>query len=127
MGRRNWSPTYGDEFVFYDYNAPLDVEERFHGFFDYVLVEPPYLTEQCMKGFGQTMNLISREVKTTSDGKQVMVTPNAFINSGALRDAMATELGLTPCGFVPTFESKLSNRLTTYINYTSTRFGPYED
>ncbi|ETW07339.1 hypothetical protein H310_01878 [Aphanomyces invadans] len=85
------------------------------------------LTVQCMKGFGQTMNLISREAKTTPDGKQVMVMPNAFINSGALRDAMATELGLTPCGFLPTFESKLSNRLTTYINYTSTRFDPYED
>ncbi|ETW07340.1 hypothetical protein H310_01879 [Aphanomyces invadans] len=67
-----------NEFVFYDYNASLDVEERLHGFFNYVLVEPPYL--ECMKGFGQTMNLISREVKTTPDGKQVMLTPNAFIN-----------------------------------------------
>ncbi|ETV65252.1 hypothetical protein H257_17972 [Aphanomyces astaci] len=117
---------YGDEFVFYDYNAPLDVDAKFHNFFDYVLVEPPYLTEQCMKGFGETMKLISREVVPTDHGKKVMITPNVFINSGALKEAMADELGLTPSGFVPTFESKLSNRLTTYVNYSSERFGKYE-
>ncbi|RHY05312.1 hypothetical protein DYB25_012751 [Aphanomyces astaci] len=44
----------------------------------------------------------------------------------ALKEAMADELGLTPSGFVPTFESKLSNRLTTYVNYSSERFGKYE-
>ncbi|RHY96782.1 hypothetical protein DYB37_009098 [Aphanomyces astaci] len=43
-----------------------------------------------------------------------------------LKEAMADELGLTPSGFVPTFESKLSNRLTTYVNYSSERFGKYE-
>ncbi|RHY11752.1 hypothetical protein DYB28_012417 [Aphanomyces astaci] len=46
--------------------------------------------------------------------------------TGALKEAMADELGLTPSGFVPTFESKLSNRLTTYVNYSSERFGKYE-
>ncbi|CAK4608389.1 hypothetical protein LEN26_017001 [Aphanomyces euteiches] len=118
---------YPDEFVFYDYNAPLAVDSKFHGFFDYVLVEPPYLTEQCLKGFGETMRLISRELKKTASGKQVMATPNVFINTGNLRDVMREELGLEPSGFVPTFESKLSNRLTTYINYDSERFGPYEE
>ncbi len=99
------------------------------------------------------MRLISRQVKTTESGKQIMATLNVFINctcgllpsrsssyaivmhyngyvlfvAGALREAMAEELGLTPSGFVPTFESKLSNRLTTYINYTSERFGEYDE
>ncbi|KAF0684332.1 Aste57867_23683 [Aphanomyces stellatus] len=118
---------YGDQFVFYDYNAPLDVDAKFHKFFDYVLVEPPYLTETCMKGFGETMRLISRQVTREEGQKDVLVTPNVFINSGALREAMFEELGLTPSGFVPTFESKLSNRLTTYINYESDRFGKYDE
>ncbi|EQC27721.1 hypothetical protein, variant 2 [Saprolegnia diclina VS20] len=114
---------YGDAFAFYDYNNPLDVDTKFHHFFDYVLVEPPYLTSQCLRGFAKTMRLISREVDIV-DGVEVLKTPNTFINSGAMHKVMLNELKLVPSGFVPTFESKLSNRLTTYINYESERFGP---
>lgn len=34
---------YGEHFVFYDYNSPFDIPDKFHHFFDYVLMEPPYL------------------------------------------------------------------------------------
>ncbi|RHY72066.1 hypothetical protein DYB34_011967, partial [Aphanomyces astaci] len=44
-----------------------------------------------------------------------------------LRKDIFHDLGFTPCGFVPTFDSKLSNRFLTYTNYTSTRFGPCEE
>ncbi|OQS00381.1 N(6)-adenine-specific DNA methyltransferase 2 [Thraustotheca clavata] len=99
---------YGDIFVFYDYNNPLDLDSKLHHFLDYVLVEPPYLTSQF------------EEIEC----KQILKTPNTFINSGAMHKVMYNERQLVPRGFVPTFESKLSNRLTTYINYKSERFGP---
>ena len=41
-----------------------------------------------------------------------------------LRKAMKADLGFTPTGFYPSFESKLSNQLLTYTNYESQRFGP---
>lgn len=44
-----------------------------------------------------------------------------------LRKQIYAELGFTPSGFVPTFESKLSNQFLTYTNYRSERFGESTD
>ena len=40
-----------------------------------------------------------------------------------LRKEMYANLGFTPSGFTPTFESKLSNQFLTYTNFLSDRFG----
>jgi hypothetical protein len=40
-----------------------------------------------------------------------------------LRKDIYADLGFTPSGFTPTFESKLSNQFLTYTNYRSERFG----
>lgn len=40
---RRFDDKYGPHFVFYDYNEPTKLPEKFHRFFDYVLVDPPYL------------------------------------------------------------------------------------
>lgn len=44
-----------------------------------------------------------------------------------LRKEMKADLGFTPTGFYPSFESKLSNHLLTYTNYESERFGPCQE
>ncbi|OQR95225.1 N(6)-adenine-specific DNA methyltransferase [Achlya hypogyna] len=115
---------YPDEFAFYDYNSPLEVDAKFHHFFDYVLVDPPYLNTNCMSKFAETMRLLSKNVDAKDGAKGIIRTPNAFITASVLRKDMFKELGFTPTGFVPTFESKLSNHFLTYTNYTSERFGP---
>ncbi|KDO30290.1 hypothetical protein SPRG_19836 [Saprolegnia parasitica CBS 223.65] len=118
---------YPDEFAFYDYNSPLDVDAKFHHFFDYVLVDPPYLNTNCMSKFADTMRLLSKKTEKRDGAKDVILTPNAFITASILRKDMKKDLGFTPSGFVPTFESKLSNHFLTYTNYTSKRFGPSTD
>ena len=40
---RRFGDKYNEHFVFYDYNEPTKLPENFHRFFDYVLVDPPYL------------------------------------------------------------------------------------
>jgi hypothetical protein len=40
---RRFGEKYGDRFCFYDYNAPTSLPDKFHHFFDYVLMEPPHL------------------------------------------------------------------------------------
>ena len=31
-------------FVFYDFNKPEDIPEKFDSFFDFVLIDPPFIT-----------------------------------------------------------------------------------
>ncbi|GMF24816.1 unnamed protein product [Phytophthora lilii] len=43
---RRFDEKYSGHFVFYDYNEPTNLPEKFHHFFDYVLVDPPYLVRR---------------------------------------------------------------------------------
>jgi hypothetical protein len=54
---RRFGEKYGDRFCFYDYNAPTSLPDKFHHFFDYVLMEPPHLVRcsatMAEREFGQ--------------------------------------------------------------------------
>ncbi|EEY53906.1 N(6)-adenine-specific DNA methyltransferase 2, putative [Phytophthora infestans T30-4] len=124
---RRFGEKYGDHFCFYDYNAPTDLPEKFHHFFDFVLMEPPHLSPDCLEKFSDTMRWLSKDVEAVPGKKDRVVNPSTFINSQLLRKEMKADLGFTPTGFYPSFESKLSNHLLTYTNYESERFGPCEE
>lgn len=53
--------TYGDDFIFYDYNDPLSLEVRVppHSF-DVVLADPPYLSEECLEKVAKTIKYLSK-------------------------------------------------------------------
>jgi hypothetical protein len=38
---------YGQQFVFYDYNKPLDIPEELHHKITFIAVDPPFLSEDC--------------------------------------------------------------------------------
>ncbi|KAH7462962.1 hypothetical protein KRP22_001574 [Phytophthora ramorum] len=124
---RRFGEKYGDRFCFYDYNAPTDLPDKFHHFFDYVLMEPPHLSPDCLAKFSDTMRWLARDVDKVPGKKDRVMNPSTFINSQLLRKEMRADLGFTPTGFYPSFESKLSNHLLTYTNYASERFGPCEE
>ncbi|CAH0522009.1 unnamed protein product [Peronospora belbahrii] len=124
---RRFGEKYGDRYCFYDYNAPMDLPERFHHFFDYVLMEPPHLSIDCLDKFSDTMRWLAKDVESVPGKKDRVINPATFINSQLLRKEMKANLGFTPTGFYPSFESKLSNHLFTYTNYESERFGPCKE
>lgn len=33
-------------FVFYDFNKPEDIPEKFNNYFDYILIDPPFITQE---------------------------------------------------------------------------------
>lgn len=53
--------SYGDDFIFYDYNEPLsfaaNVAPRS---FDVVLADPPYLSEECLSKVAETIKYLSK-------------------------------------------------------------------
>ncbi|KAG7399822.1 EEF1A lysine methyltransferase 1 [Phytophthora boehmeriae] len=120
---RRFDEKYGDHFVFYDYNTPTELPEKFHHFFDYVLMDPPYLNANCMGKFAATMRWLSKDVEAVPGQNDRILNPCTFITARMLRKNIYADLGFKPSGFYPTFESKLSNQFLTYTNYSSERFG----
>lgn len=52
---------YGDEFIFYDYNHPLELPEGIAAHsFDLVVADPPYLSEECLRKTSETIQFLTR-------------------------------------------------------------------
>ncbi len=53
---------YGDDFVFYDYNNPLDIPDKLgQTTFDLVVADPPYLSEECFSKTAETVKFLSKD------------------------------------------------------------------
>ncbi|XP_075054959.1 EEF1A lysine methyltransferase 1 [Mixophyes fleayi] len=96
---------YGDDFVFYDYNNPLDLPERLQQHScDIVLADPPYLSEECLRKTAETVRYLSK-------GKILLCT-------GAVMEDLVTQiLGLKMCKFIPKHTRSLANEFRCYTNY----------
>lgn len=52
---------YGEEFIFYDYNHPLDLPENLLPYsFDIVIADPPYLSEECLEKTAETIKYLTK-------------------------------------------------------------------
>ncbi|XP_006894161.1 PREDICTED: N(6)-adenine-specific DNA methyltransferase 2 [Elephantulus edwardii] len=98
---------YGEEFIFYDYNNPLDLPKKIvaHSF-DIVIADPPYLSEECLRKTSET-------VKHLTQNKILLCT-------GAIMEEAAAELlGVKMCKFIPRHTRNLANEFRCYVNYDS--------
>ncbi|XP_057642616.1 EEF1A lysine methyltransferase 1 isoform X2 [Chionomys nivalis] len=98
---------YGEEFVFYDYNNPLDLPTRIaeHSF-DIVVADPPYLSEECLRKTSETIRYLTR-------GKVLLCT-------GAIMEEQAAQLlDVKMCKFIPEHSRNLANEFRCYANYDS--------
>ncbi|KAM9031231.1 EEF1A lysine methyltransferase 1 [Sarcophilus harrisii] len=98
---------YGEEFIYYDYNNPLNLPEKLtpHSF-DIVIADPPYLSEECLRKTAET-------IKFLTQGKILLCT-------GAIMEKEAAELlGVKMCKFIPKHTRNLANEFRCYVNYDS--------
>lgn len=51
---------FGTDFIFYDYKNPLNVPLERHEYYDLVLADPPFLSEECLNKTSQTIKLLSK-------------------------------------------------------------------
>ncbi|PIO23205.1 Protein-lysine N-methyltransferase n6amt2 [Aquarana catesbeiana] len=96
---------YGDDFIFYDYNNPLDLPDRLQPHScDIVLADPPYLSEECLTKTAETIRYLTK-------GKILLCT-------GAVMEDLVTKiLGLKVCKFIPRHTRSLANEFRCYSNY----------
>ncbi|XP_077197788.1 EEF1A lysine methyltransferase 1 [Paroedura picta] len=98
---------YGNEYIFYDYNNPLELPENLTAHsFDIVLADPPYLSEECLRKTADTIKYLSK-------GKILLCT-------GAIMEEQAAKyLGVKMCKFIPKHTRNLANEFRCYVNYDS--------
>ncbi|EGC39661.1 hypothetical protein DICPUDRAFT_85979 [Dictyostelium purpureum] len=51
---------YKDNFHFYDYRDPLNVPEQFKGNVDFICLDPPFLSEECLEKVCETIKLLRK-------------------------------------------------------------------
>ncbi|GMS87815.1 hypothetical protein PENTCL1PPCAC_9990, partial [Pristionchus entomophagus] len=95
-----------DEFVEYDYKTPLNVPSSLHSHFDFVCADPPFLAQECMRGFAETIRLIGKP-----EAKVLVCT------GATMEDTVGTELGARRTPFSPSHANNLSNDFASYANY----------
>ena len=52
---------YNEDFVFYDYNKPLELSNLQQSSFDVVVADPPYLSEECLNKTAQTVKFLVKD------------------------------------------------------------------
>lgn len=52
------------EFVPYDYRKPLAIPDLYHKAFDLIVIDPPFLSDECLIKVAQTVRLLSRDSTT---------------------------------------------------------------
>ncbi|XP_053564498.1 EEF1A lysine methyltransferase 1 [Bombina bombina] len=96
---------YGEDFVFYDYNEPLNLPESLQPHsFDIVIADPPYLSEECLHKTAETIKYLTKE--------------KILLCTGAVMEDLASKiLGLKICKFIPKHTRSLANEFRCYANY----------
>ena len=101
---------FGEAFVKYDYNHPLEgIPERLLGQCSVVMLDPPFLNRDCLAGFAETVRALQLPTGET----------RVLLATGAVQIAFARELlGLRPTQR-PILHAggRLSNPFALYTNY----------
>ncbi|KAF9997004.1 hypothetical protein BGZ80_010960 [Entomortierella chlamydospora] len=107
---------YGRQFIHYDYSKPEDfrLSEELKGSVDMIVVDPPFLSEECLTKTLQTVRFLLK-----NGGKVVLCT-------GLVMVEIAKKDGLELTTFHPGHQNGLSNDFRCYVNYKSEQF-PLQD
>jgi hypothetical protein len=102
-----------ENFVFYDYSNPLDMPKEFEHAVDVLLIDPPFLSQECVEKFMETSRLLSHEHTKIifASGFQVDVHVRAHGKD------------MRRCDFQPEHEGGLANVFATWTNYESAVLG----
>ena len=97
---------YGDDFIFYDYNDPHNIKQNYVNSFDVVIVDPPFLSEECLTKTIQTINRLKK-----SNCKIILCT-------GQIMEQLANKLlNLNRCLFQPKHKNNLANEFICLTNF----------
>ncbi|CAG9539743.1 unnamed protein product [Cercopithifilaria johnstoni] len=104
---RRFETKFSEKFVLYDYRKPLAISELYHNAFDFIVIDPPYLSDECLIKVAQTVRLLSRDSAT-----------KLLICTGVIMEKLVQRLfHAHKCKFQPSHKHNLANEFACYTNY----------
>lgn len=52
---------YGQDFIFYDYKSPLSIPRERNSYYDIVIADPPFLSEECLTKTAVTIKFLAKD------------------------------------------------------------------
>jgi hypothetical protein len=98
---------FGEDFVHYDFNAPLRFPEALRGSMDVVIMDPPFINRDCLRAFARTALALRRG----NDVRLLLCTGAVMLREARLL------LGARPMRLHVGHVNRLSNPFSLYINY----------
>ncbi|ESO01522.1 hypothetical protein HELRODRAFT_157178 [Helobdella robusta] len=101
---RRFSSIFGLNYIFYDYNEPLNLPESLKSSFDLVVLDPPFLSEECLEKSAKTAQYLT-------NGKILLCTGTV------MEDAAYRLLNVKRLKFTPKHSNNLSNEFSCFSNF----------
>lgn len=99
---------FGASFVHYDYNTAFEegVLDKYQGFFDIIIADPPFLAEECIEK-------LSKIVKRFSKKRTKVVLCSGLV----VQEWSQKFLNLELCKWEPMHQRNLGNQFASYANF----------
>ncbi|XP_054016300.1 EEF1A lysine methyltransferase 1 [Hylaeus anthracinus] len=95
---------FSPDFIPYNYKFPLDVPKDMSGFYDLVIADPPFLSDECLTKTALTIKFLAKK--------------NIVLCTGAVMAELAERLlDVTICNFIPHHQNNLANEFYCYANF----------
>lgn len=95
---------YGVDFVPYNYKFPLDIPQHMSNFYDLVIADPPFLSDECLTKTALTIKFLAKK--------------NYVLCTGSIMSELAKRLlNVEVCYFVPHHQNNLANEFYCYSNF----------
>mmetsp|Transcript_16311 Transcript_16311/g.35388 ORF Transcript_16311/g.35388 Transcript_16311/m.35388 type:complete len:204 (+) Transcript_16311:3-614(+) len=104
---------FGDRFVFYDFNSPTDLPQGLRNSFDFVLADPPFLSEDCLKFTMETLRFLRKSEST----------PMMICTGLVQEEHVMKHMGGYVSKFRPQHHNKLGNPFACFTTYRSEALG----
>eukprot|EP00835_Amoeboradix_gromovi_P001668 NODE_81_length_22753_cov_0.207072.p9 type:complete len:232 gc:universal NODE_81_length_22753_cov_0.207072:4446-5141(+) len=97
-----------EDHVHYDYKEPYNINEKYYKKFDVLVIDPPFLSEECFTKTMKTATLLAK-----ANCKFIICT-------GKVMEPLVNKLaGAKIVNFEPRHENGLSNDFSCFLNYES--------
>lgn len=60
---------FGRDYIFYDYNSPLNIPAHLTNSYDLVLADPPFISEECLEKTASTIKFLAKDKIILCTGK----------------------------------------------------------